>query len=132
MPPATALAGHQLCGTEPCGSPLPHSELAATVKTARGAPRSRGNAAMYARSTTFRGDPAALDDGIAYTRDKVLPAVQQMDGCIGLSMLVDRGTGRCLVTTSWDAVDARHRSAEAVRGIRETAISTVHGVESET
>jgi hypothetical protein len=25
---------------------------------------------MYARSTTFRSDPSALDDGIAYTGDK--------------------------------------------------------------
>jgi quinol monooxygenase YgiN len=87
---------------------------------------------MYARSTTFRGDPAALDEGIAYTRDKVLPAVQQMDGCLGLSTLVDRGTGRCVVTSSWDDAAAMHHSAEAVRGIRETAISTVRGVESET
>jgi quinol monooxygenase YgiN len=87
---------------------------------------------MYARSTTFRGDPSASDDGIAYTRDKVLPAVQQMDGCIGLSMLVDRHTGRCIVTSAWEDVEAMHRSAEAVRGIRETAIRTVHGVESET
>jgi quinol monooxygenase YgiN len=87
---------------------------------------------MYARSTTFRGDPAALDEGIAYTRDKVLPAVQQMDGCIGLSMLVDRSTGRCIVTSSWDDVDALHRSAEAIRGIREMAVSTVRGVEGDT
>jgi quinol monooxygenase YgiN len=87
---------------------------------------------MYARSTTFRGDPSAIDDGIAYTRDKVLPAVQQMDGCIGLSMLVDRHTGRCIITSAWEDVEAMHRSAEAVRGIRETAIRTVHGVESET
>ena len=87
---------------------------------------------MYARSTTFRGDPTAIDDGIAYTRDEVLPAVQQMDGCISLSMLVDRHTGRCIVTTSWDDAEAMHRSAEAIRSIRETAISTVHGVASET
>jgi heme-degrading monooxygenase HmoA len=87
---------------------------------------------MYARSTTFRGDPNAIDDGIAYTRDKVLPAVQQMDGCIGLSMLVDRHTGRCIVTTSWDDIEAMHRSAEAIRSIRETAIQTVHGVAGET
>jgi hypothetical protein len=55
-----------------------------------------------------------------------------MDGCIGLSMLVDRATGRCIVTTSWDDADAMHRSAETIRGIRETAIGTVRGVESET
>ena len=87
---------------------------------------------MYARSTTFRGDPSAIDEGIAYTRDKVLPAVQQMDGCIGLSMLVDRHTGRCIVTTSWDDAEAMHRSAEAVRPIRDMAVRSVHGTDSET
>jgi quinol monooxygenase YgiN len=87
---------------------------------------------MYVRSTTFRGDPNAVDDGIAYTRDKVLPAVRQMDGCIGLSMLVDRHTGRCIVTTSWEDVEAMHHSAEAVRPIRQMAVRSVNGVESET
>ncbi len=87
---------------------------------------------MYARSTTFRGAPDAIDDGIAYTRDEVLPAVQQMTGCIGLSMLVDRHTGRCIVTTSWEDAEAMHDSAEAIRSLRETAIRTVHGLESET
>jgi heme-degrading monooxygenase HmoA len=87
---------------------------------------------MYARSTTFRGDSNAIDDGIAYTRDKVWPAVQQMDGCIGLSMLVDRHTGRCIVTTSWEDAEAMHHSAEAIKSIREKAVASVHGVESET
>ncbi|SNR55980.1 antibiotic biosynthesis monooxygenase [Blastococcus mobilis] len=87
---------------------------------------------MYARSTTFSGEPDAIDDGIAYTRDEVLPTVQQMKGCIGLSMLVDRHTGRCVVTTSWEDADAMHDSAEAMRSIREAAIRTVHVLESET
>ena len=87
---------------------------------------------MYARSTTFRGDPTAIDDGIAYIRDQVMPALQQLDGCIGLSMLVDRHTGLCIVTTAWADVEAMHRSAEAIRAMRETTIRTVHGVDSET
>ncbi len=87
---------------------------------------------MYARSTTFRGEPSAIDAGIAYTRDTVLPAVRQMDGCIGLSMLVDRHTGRCITTTAWEDVEAMHHSAEAIRSIREKAVASVHGVASET
>ena len=86
---------------------------------------------MHARSTTFRGDPNALDAGVAYVRDKVLPAARQMDGCSGLSMLADRHTGRCVVTTSWDDADAMHRSADAMRPIRETAVTTVRGTDLE-
>ena len=55
---------------------------------------------MYARSTTVRGNPDSVDEGITYVRDKVMPAVQQMDGCVGLSMLADRTSGRCIVTTA--------------------------------
>ena len=54
---------------------------------------------MYARSTTVRGNPQSIDDAIAYLRDEVMPAVQAMDGCIGLSMMCDRDSGRCIATT---------------------------------
>jgi heme-degrading monooxygenase HmoA len=73
---------------------------------------------MYARSTTVRGNPQTMDDGIAYVRDEVMPMVQQMDGCIGLSMLCDRASGRCIVTTAWATEDAMRASAESVRASR--------------
>ena len=76
---------------------------------------------MYARSTTVRGDPQKLDDGIAYVRDEVMPAVQQMSGCVGLSMLCDRDSGRCIVTTAWADESAMHATEEAVRSMRERA-----------
>lgn len=65
---------------------------------------------MYARSTIIMGDPGRLDDGIAYVRDDVMPTITTMDGCVGLSMLVDRGTGQCIVTSSWDSEDAMQAS----------------------
>ena len=74
---------------------------------------------MYARSTTVRGDPGKVDDAIAYVRDEVMPAVQQMSGCVGLSMLCDRDAGRCIVTTAWADDTAMHATAEAVRPMRE-------------
>ena len=61
---------------------------------------------MYARSTIIMGDPGRLDDGIAYVRDDVMPTITAMDGCVGLSMLVDRDTGQCIVTSSWDTEEA--------------------------
>ena len=82
---------------------------------------------MYARSTTVRGNPQATDDGIAYVRDKVMPAVQQMDGCVGLSMLAERETGRCIITTSWADHRALTNSAEGVMAMRQRAAEIMGG-----
>ena len=82
---------------------------------------------MYARSTTVHADPQRMDDGIAYVRDEVMPAVQTMPGCMGLSMLCDRQSGRCIVTTSWDSEEAMSASREAVRAMRDRAIDVMGG-----
>jgi hypothetical protein len=82
---------------------------------------------MYARSTTVRGKPEALDDGIAYVRDKVMPTVGDMDGCVGLSMLADRESGRCIVSTSWADHESLRRSADGVVALRERAAEILGG-----
>jgi heme-degrading monooxygenase HmoA len=76
---------------------------------------------MYARSTTFSADPRSVDDGIAYVRDEVMPAVHLMDGCVGLSMLCDRDDGRCIITTAWADEQAMRASTEGVRSMRDRA-----------
>jgi heme-degrading monooxygenase HmoA len=76
---------------------------------------------MYARSTTVHGRPQNIDDGIGYVRDQVMPMVEQMDGCVGLSMLADRESGRCIVTTAWASADAMRASAQGVRDSRARA-----------
>jgi heme-degrading monooxygenase HmoA len=76
---------------------------------------------MFARSNTVRGDPKAVDEGIANVRDEVMPMVEAMDGCIGLSMLADRDSGRCIVTTAWRTEEAMHASEEGVRASRARA-----------
>jgi hypothetical protein len=65
---------------------------------------------MFARSTIIMGEPARLDEGIAYVRDEVMPTVTSLDGCVGLSMLVDRGSGQCIVTSSWDSPETMRAS----------------------
>lgn len=65
---------------------------------------------MYARSITITGDPGAIEAGVTYVRDEVMPAVTAMEGCVGLSMLVDRETGQCIVTSSWQTEDAMRAS----------------------
>lgn len=82
---------------------------------------------MYARSTTFFGDPSMIDEGIAYVRDTAMPAVQQMAGCIGLSMLCDRESGRCIVTTAWRDEMSMHDTEGAVHDMRQRAAELMGG-----
>jgi heme-degrading monooxygenase HmoA len=86
---------------------------------------------MYARSTTVQGSPDKVDDGVRYVRDQVMPLVEQMDGCIGLSMLTDRDTGRCIVTTAWESEEAMRASAEGVRSSRAHAAEVLGGGQPE-
>ena len=82
---------------------------------------------MYARSTTVRGDPQALDEAIAYMRDDAMPTIQEMEGCIGLSMMCDRDSGRCIATTAWRSEEAMHDSERAVHNIRERYAEMMRG-----
>ncbi|HEY7051471.1 MAG TPA: antibiotic biosynthesis monooxygenase [Mycobacterium sp.] len=82
---------------------------------------------MYARSTTIEAQPEGIDAGIAYVTDEVMPAVETMTGCMGLSLLVDRESGRCIATTAWDSEDAMLASAEQVVPIRDRAAESFRG-----
>ena len=82
---------------------------------------------MYARSTTIQGQPSSIDAGIGHTRDSVMPALEGIDGCVGLSLLVDRQSGRCIVTSSWESEEAMHASEDAVRPIRDRAVELLGG-----
>ena len=61
---------------------------------------------MFARSTTVQVRPRSLDAAVARVRDDVMPALPASEGCLGLSMLVNRRSGRCIVTTAWQTEKA--------------------------
>ena len=73
---------------------------------------------MYARSTTVAGRPGSIDAGMTYVRDVVMPMVQGLAGWVGLSMLCDRQSGRCIITTSWETEEAMRTSAPMLRATR--------------
>ncbi len=56
-----------------------------------------------------------------------MPAVEAMDGCIGMSLMVDRETGRCIVTSAWESEDAMRASAEQVASMRDRAAEMFGG-----
>ncbi|GAA2164671.1 antibiotic biosynthesis monooxygenase [Humibacillus xanthopallidus] len=82
---------------------------------------------MHARSTTVMGQPGMMETGISHARDVVMPKVRAMDGCIGMSVLADRATGRCIVTTAWRDEDAMTATAGAVMTMRAEAAAMMGG-----
>jgi heme-degrading monooxygenase HmoA len=74
---------------------------------------------MHARSTTFNGRPGNIDEGIAFVKDEAGPLLDTIEGCRGLSMLVDRETGQCIVTSSWENEEAMSASNEQLRPVRD-------------
>jgi hypothetical protein len=73
---------------------------------------------MYVRATTIDADLARVDEGIAFVREHVVPAVDTMPGSLGLSMFVDRTTGTTTVSTAWETESARAESEEVLTSLR--------------
>jgi heme-degrading monooxygenase HmoA len=74
---------------------------------------------MYARSTTFHGRPDNIDTGIEFVQNEAGPMLNALEGCRGLSMLVDRETGQCITTSSWESEAAMRASDEQLRPFRD-------------
>ena len=83
---------------------------------------------MHARSITIMGEPRNIDSGIAFVRDEVQPRITAMDGCIGLSMLMNRDTGHCIVTSAWRDEESMRLSDAGLAGIRSRGGEILGGV----
>lgn len=81
---------------------------------------------MFARSFTIHAHPSFIDEGITHVRDVVMPTFADMDGCAGLSMLVDRDAGRCIVTSSWLDEDTLRASEAPAQSLRDNATEVFH------
>lgn len=85
---------------------------------------------MFARSTTLTVDPERIDQGIAHVRDEVWPAVRELQGCAGLSMLVDREMSKVIVTTSWEDEESLRSSRATVMPLRDRAAEVAGAAEA--
>lgn len=74
---------------------------------------------MHARSTTFQGNPDKIDAAIAFVENEAAPMMDGIDGCRGLSLLVDRQTGHCIATSSWESEAAMQAGNEQLRPMRD-------------
>jgi Antibiotic biosynthesis monooxygenase len=90
-------------------------------------PQAKGVWIVYARSTTIMARPESVDAGIAQVRDEVMPTLLEMDGCIGLSMIADRSSGRCIATSAWQTEEAMRATNEELQPARERIAETMGG-----
>jgi heme-degrading monooxygenase HmoA len=74
---------------------------------------------VYARSTTLHGKTKNIDAGLRFVETEVQPVMDRIEGCLGLSCLVDRETGQCILTSSWETEEAMIASDDQLRAVRE-------------
>jgi hypothetical protein len=67
---------------------------------------------VHARSTTVQVHPSSIDAQVTHVRDDVMPALLATGGCIGLSMLVNRVSGRWIATSAWQTEEAMHATTD--------------------
>ena len=83
---------------------------------------------MYARTTAVQASgSSSIDAGIAHIRELTLPAMMQVEGCIGLSMIVDRESRQCIVTSSWQSREAMRASTKQIEPLRSRAVDILGG-----
>jgi heme-degrading monooxygenase HmoA len=85
---------------------------------------------MFARTTSMTARQPGIERGIDYLRDEIMPALQNIDGFVGLSTLVDEATARCIITTSWQSAQAMRDSEAQVRPLRDRAISAFEAADA--
>jgi heme-degrading monooxygenase HmoA len=82
---------------------------------------------VHARTTTIQAQSSSIDDGIAYMRDDVMPELENIDGYVGISLLVNRESGRCIITAAYETEDAMHAAAEKAKQLRSQAVERFGG-----
>jgi heme-degrading monooxygenase HmoA len=73
---------------------------------------------MYARSSAMVAQTSSIDRGIAFLGDELMGELIAIDGCVGVSLLANRETGRCIATSSWENEEKMHASEGRVHPLR--------------
>jgi quinol monooxygenase YgiN len=63
--------------------------------------------------------PANVEAGITFVQREAGPMLDSIEGCRGLSLLVDRHSGLCIATSSWEDEAAMRASADQLRPLRD-------------
>ena len=87
----------------------------------------------FMRVNELNAEPDKVEALIAFTKSKVLPTLKPIKGFRALVVGVDRGTGRCAISTSWETLADLQASESKVSGLRQEVAKTAgaDGVEVE-
>lgn len=75
----------------------------------------------HVRATWVQVDPGGLDRALDVYRMRVLPAIEGTEGFCSASMLINRSSGRCVSSVTFDSLDALERSRERAASVRDSA-----------
>ncbi|MDO7866946.1 antibiotic biosynthesis monooxygenase [Nocardioides jiangxiensis] len=82
---------------------------------------------MFARSTTIHGKPENVDRLVDFVRDTVMPSLTETEGCLGISLMVDREQGHCIATSSWLDEQSLRASFASLGEVRDEAARILGG-----
>jgi len=60
-------------------------------------------------------------------RNELMPELENIDGYVGISLLVDRESGRCIITAAYESEDAMRAAADKANQLRNQAAEKFGG-----
>lgn len=88
--------------------------------------RSRPREGAGVRLSRVECPPASIDAVIEEFRTTGVPALMELPGLCSAHMMTDRTTGRCIVITAWDDMDALAASRPATARLRADVAAVTH------
>jgi heme-degrading monooxygenase HmoA len=76
---------------------------------------------MHARLSTLQLDPSRIDDAIRGLEERDVGELEKQEGFKGLTLLVDRQSGKAVGVSFWESEDAMRNSEETGEATRARA-----------
>lgn len=79
---------------------------------------------MHARVTTIEMDASQIDEAISQLEERDVPTFKEIDGFRGMTVFVDRSSGKAIASTYWGSEEQMRTSEESVKEARQRAADT--------
>ena len=83
--------------------------------------------AMQARISTIEGDAGKIDNAVTIINERIIPALQGLQGFTAANFLADRSAGKLVAVAFYDDEAALEGSAEAVTSMRTEVAEAMNG-----